>query len=81
MCTEWLKRFISTMWKKFIKEVKCGQAPVAQDCFPSYLGGWDQENRNWRLAWENSLGDPISKITIENGLEAYLNSRAPVLPA
>jgi hypothetical protein len=29
----------------------------------SYLGGWDGEDCGSRLAWANSLGDPISKIT------------------
>jgi hypothetical protein len=37
--------------------------PVAHACNPSYLRGWDQEDHSLRLAWENSLWDPISKVT------------------
>jgi hypothetical protein len=38
-------------------------APVAHACNPSYLGGWDQEDRSLSSAWVNRFGDPISKIT------------------
>jgi hypothetical protein len=42
-----------------------GWALLAYACNPSYLGGWDWENRGSRPAWANSPWDPISKITRE----------------
>jgi hypothetical protein len=36
---------------------------VANDCNPSYSGGWDQENLSLRLAQTKSSQDPISKTT------------------
>jgi hypothetical protein len=35
---------------------------VAHACNPSHLGGRDQENHPLKLAWGNSLQDPILKI-------------------
>jgi hypothetical protein len=38
---------------------------VAQACNPSYSGGRDQEDHSSKLAWANSLQDPISKIPLQ----------------
>jgi hypothetical protein len=40
------------------------QVLVAHTCNPSYTGGRDQEDRSLKLAWTNSLRDPISKKNI-----------------
>jgi hypothetical protein len=39
------------------------QVPVAHACNISFSGGRDQEDPGSKLAWANSLRDPISKIT------------------
>jgi hypothetical protein len=41
------------------------QSPVAHDCKPNYLRGWDQEACSSRPDWANSSQDPISKLTRE----------------
>jgi hypothetical protein len=42
------------------------QAPVAHACNPSYSGGRDQEDSSLKLAWANSLQDPILKNPSQN---------------
>jgi hypothetical protein len=37
---------------------------VAHTCYPSYLGGRDQEDHSSKPAWVNSLWDPILKNPI-----------------
>jgi hypothetical protein len=38
---------------------KSSWTPVAHTCNPGYSGGRDQEDHSLKLAWENSLQDPI----------------------
>jgi hypothetical protein len=42
-----------------LREENHSQAPVAPTCNPSYSGGRDQDNHCLKLAWTNSLRDPI----------------------
>jgi hypothetical protein len=43
------------------KKAEMSQVPFAHACNPSYSGGRDQEDHSSKLAWANSLRDPISK--------------------
>jgi hypothetical protein len=47
--------------------------PMAHTCNPSYSGGRDQEDHGSKPAWENSLQNPILKISItKKGLVEWL---------
>jgi hypothetical protein len=55
---------------------------MAHTCNPSYLGGWDWEDRGLRPTWANSLWYPISKITRAKMYRKCGSSgRAPTLQA
>jgi hypothetical protein len=38
-----------------LKKITARRVPVAQACYPSYSGGRDQEDRDSKPAWANSL--------------------------
>jgi hypothetical protein len=48
---------------EFLLNLKDGQASVAPDCKPSYLGVRDQKDQGLRPARKNSSGGPDLKIT------------------
>jgi hypothetical protein len=59
------------------KNKQIGQALVAHTCNPSYSGGRDQEDHCSKLAWANSLRDPIlKKAHHKKGLVKWLMMQA-----
>jgi hypothetical protein len=69
----WMHRSTGTSHLHHIKTNVLAGLLVAQDCNPSYLGGWDPEDHSSRPALANSSPDSISKIIREqNELEVWL---------
>jgi hypothetical protein len=64
--------FLVAYSKKYKKVSFASQAPVAHTCNPSYLGGWDGENRGSKPAQANNLKDSLSQTSEQNGLQVWL---------
>jgi hypothetical protein len=58
----WISAATMEIRIEFLQNLKDGQASVAHDCEPSYLGVRDQKDQGLRPARENSSGGPDLKI-------------------